>query len=71
MSSYHVDFQSYGHQNIRNDSFFVFSADDSKKSVTIWEKHLAAPERSFLFLSENGMVLGFGVTVYEISRIKV
>ena len=29
----------------KNGSFFVFSVDDSKKSVTVWAKYLRAPER--------------------------
>ena len=35
--------------------FFVFSADGSKKPVTVWAKYLSAPERSYLVLSENAM----------------
>ena len=36
--------------------FFEFSANDSKKSVTIWTKaHLSPSERSYLALSENAM----------------
>ena len=35
--------------------FFVFSADASKKSVTVWAKHLRASERPYLALSENAM----------------
>ena len=31
LSSYHVYSQSYGHQNAKNDSVFVFSADDTYK----------------------------------------
>ena len=31
--------------------FFVFSADESKTSVTDWEKYLSASERSYLALS--------------------
>ena len=27
--------------------FFVFSADDSKKLVTVWAKYLSAPEQSY------------------------
>ena len=37
-------------------NFFVFSADNSKKLVTIWAIYLSAPERSHQVLSENGMV---------------
>ena len=35
--------------------FFVFSADASKKSVTVWTKYLRTSERSYLALSENAM----------------
>ena len=35
--------------------FFVFSADDNKNSVIVWEKHLSASERSCLALSGNGV----------------
>ena len=34
---------------------FVFSADGSKKSVTIWAKYLTGFERSYLALLENAM----------------
>ena len=40
----------------KNGSFFLFSANESKKLVTVWAKYLSAPERSYWFLSENGMV---------------
>ena len=33
----------------------VFSADDSKNSVTVWANYLSASERSYLALSENAM----------------
>ena len=55
LSSCHVYFQSYGNLNVKNGSFFVFSADDSKKLVTVLAKDLGAPERSRV-LSENSMV---------------
>ena len=38
------------------DLFFVFSADDSKKSVTVWAKYLSALEKSYCVLSENDIV---------------
>ena len=31
---------SYGHENVKSDSSFVFPADDSKVSVTVWAKYL-------------------------------
>ena len=42
--------------------FFLLSAEDSKKPVTIWVKHLSASERSYLALLENAMdyrILGY------------
>ena len=39
----------------KNGSFFLFFANDSKTLATVSPKHLSAPERSFLVLSENGM----------------
>ena len=47
---YHFYFQNYGYLNQKNDSFFVFSANDSKKSVTVWAQYLSASERSSLDL---------------------
>ena len=38
-------------------AFFVFSADDSKKSVAVWEKYFSASERSYLTHLENTMDL--------------
>ena len=46
---------SYGHENVKGDSSFVFSADDSKVLVTVWAKYLGASERSYLVLSKNAM----------------
>ena len=40
----------------KNGSFFVFSADASKKSVTVWTKYLRVSERSYLAFSENGLL---------------
>ena len=45
LSNYHVYCQNYS-QNVKNGSFFVFSADDSKKITTVWAKYLNASERS-------------------------
>ena len=42
-------------KRLKNGSFFVFSADDSKKWVTIWENYLSASESSDLALPENVM----------------
>ena len=35
--------------------FFVFSSDDSKKSVTLWTKYLDLSERFCLALLQNAM----------------
>ena len=40
-------FNNTGHYNVKNGSFFKFSADDSKRLVTVWAKYLSAPERSY------------------------
>ena len=39
----------------KNLSYFVFSADDSKTSVTLWAIYLKASEISYLAFSENTM----------------
>ena len=39
----------------KNGLFFVFSANDSKRSITVWTKYLRAFERSYLPLLENAM----------------
>ena len=51
----HFYSMNYGNQNAKNVSFFVFSADDSKKSVTVWVKYLSTSERSCLALFKNAM----------------
>ena len=56
MSGYHAYSKSYSHQNVKNGLFFVFSADNSKKSVKVWAKYLSASKKSYWVLSENGMV---------------
>ena len=56
MSIYHVYSQSYGQWNIKPGSVFVFSANDSKKLVTVWAKYLSVPKRSYRVILENGMV---------------
>ena len=43
-------FTSYGHYNVKNGSFFVISADNSKNWLTV-----SASERSYLALLENPM----------------
>ena len=44
LSVYHVYFRSYGPENVKSGSSIVFSAGDSKASVTVWAKNLGAPE---------------------------
>ena len=46
---------SHGHQNAKNDSFFVFTAEDGKKLGTFWAKYLSSSERSYLSLLNNAM----------------
>ena len=53
LSSYHVYSQIYSHWNVKNGSLIAFTADDSKKSVTVWGTYLRAYERSHLALLEN------------------
>ena len=56
LSGYHVYSRNYGHKNVKSgSSSFAFSVDDSKVSLTVWEKYLGASERSYLVLSENSM----------------
>ena len=50
---------------------FVFSADDSKKLVTVRVTFLSAPEKPYRVLSENCMLLGLGVTVCEILGVEM
>ena len=40
---------------ILGGSCFVFFADASKKSVTVWTKYLRTSERSYLGLQENAL----------------
>ena len=40
-------------------NFFVFSADNSKKLVTVWAIYLSTPGISYRVLAENGMVNSF------------
>ena len=47
--------QSYGHWNLKNDSFYVLSY---KKSVLVWARYLNASERSYLVLLQNNMYSG-------------
>ena len=59
------------HQNVKNGLFFVFSADNSTKSVTVWAKYLSASKKSYWVLSENGMANGFEVTARKILRVEI
>ena len=58
--SYRDYSQSYVHWNT-NDSFFVFSADDSKKVVSLWAKYLNTSVRSFWTLSEYDVLNGLWI----------
>ena len=49
----------------------MFSANGSKKLVAVWAKYLSASERSYCVRTENSMVIGFGVTIREILRLKI
>ena len=52
-SSSYVYFRSYGHKNVKNDSFYVLSAKCSKKSVPVSARYLDPTEKSCLTLLEN------------------
>ena len=39
----------------KNDSFFIFSADDSKKLVTLWTNYLSESERYYIAFKGNAM----------------
>ena len=67
LSSYHGCFESY----VKNGYIFVFSADDSKKLVTVLEKDLGAPERFFHFFQKTVCSIAFAVAVQEILSIEV
>ena len=54
----------------QNVSFFVFSADNSNKSVTVWAKYSSASERSSLARLENAMIIKFWNTVSKISTLR-
>ena len=50
LSGYHVYTWSYGHENVKNGSFFVFSAVDCQTLITVWAKYLGALKRCYLVL---------------------
>ena len=66
----HVYSQNYGYEYIKNCSFFFFSADGSKKSVTVWAKYWSASERSYLVLLDNLWPIEFWATISKISIFK-
>ena len=39
----------------QNISFFVYSADNSKNSITVWAKYLSASKSTYLAPSENAL----------------
>ena len=53
LSSYDVHTQINGHENVKNSSFSLFYADDSKRSIKVWTKYLSVSKRSYLALLEN------------------
>ena len=53
--SYHVYSERYGHSNVKNGLFFVFSAVN-KKLVPVQAKYLSASERSYWVPSEKDVV---------------
>ena len=59
LSRSHVYYWSYDHQNVRGGSFFLFSADDSNKLVTVSEKYSSTHERSKWIILEYGMTNKF------------
>ena len=50
--------------------FFVFSADGSKKLVKVWAKYLNVPKDLLEFFQKIVRLVGFRVTVCEISRVE-
>ena len=50
---------------------FVFSADYSKRYSQFCAKHLGAMEKSSDFFQKMVWLIGFGVTVSEISRVQI
>ena len=70
LSGYQV-YYVYSHENIKSgSSSFVYSADDSKASLTVWAKYLGESERSYLFLSENAMDYWMLMVVSKMSTLK-
>ena len=56
LSGYHAYSRSNDHENVKScSSSFVFFADDSKASLTVWAKCLGTSERFYVVLSENVM----------------
>ena len=62
LSSYDYS-QRYGHQNVKDGSFYVLSAEDSKNSVPVWARYLNTSERSSFALLQNTM--DYGVLRYH------
>ena len=63
----YIYFWCYGHYNVKNGSFFAFSADDSKKLVTIWGKYFSESGRPYLALSGNA-TYGFVISELPLAR---
>ena len=49
----------------------MFSANASKKSVTVWIKYLRASERSYLALSENVLDSELPLATYQPLKIQI
>ena len=69
---YHISSCSYAVLSLKCQkcSFFVYSADNRKKLVTMWAKCLSEIQRSFRNLSENGvadLIVLLGVTVHVLT----
>ena len=65
---------SYDHWYFKNHSFFVFYADDSKRSILAEAKghfkgQIRAPER--WVLAENNLVWGIGVNFEEVKELRL
>ena len=61
---------SYGHWNVENSSFSVFSANNSKKLVTVWAIFLSASKDLIYFFQQMVLLIGFGVTIREILKVE-
>ena len=49
----------------------MFSADDSKKSITIWAKYLSTSQRSYLAFRKYYVLLGFELPLARYQSLKM